>query len=206
MPLKSFLFFTVLLFSPHAFATFLEVRGNAGGAFTDPKDYNSYLRSNGVKELYVYGIVGADAIIFPLPAPVGIGVRYEYFGTKTDAITKGNPNEGELVAEKWSALLTARIEQDTFYGGILVGFGFNHKSTVSVKNDSGVKTVYDDNKVNPTYSISFDSGLKLGPIRLGTEAGYQNYFIRDLKGSSGTAPFSIDLNGFYGMFHLGVGL
>ncbi|MDZ4676685.1 MAG: hypothetical protein SGI74_04170 [Oligoflexia bacterium] len=198
--------FLIIFASPvvaHAFG--LELRGNFGGTFVDPGGMNLFLRNNGIKEVYVYGNVGGDIIIFPIIVPIGVGARYEYNGVKVDAINKGAINEGELQAAKWSALLTARIVQPAFYGGLIFTLGVDHKSTFTLRTPSGKRT-YNDNQVNTTYSIGFDSGFKIFNIRLGSEAGYQSYVIKEVKGSAaGNSGISIDLNGFYAMIHIGVG-
>ena len=74
---------------------------------------------------------------------------------------------------------------------------------ISTTTPAGIKSDY-NNSQNMSFSIGAYDGLKLGPILMGAEGGYEYFVASSLSGPSGSLNYKIDLSGFYLLIFTGL--
>lgn len=197
------LFILILAFSGPAWSL-VEVKMTYSGLFSEPDKEKIY---NGTASMPQskpnYGL-GAD-VIFDLPlAGFGIGMRYENLGLKY----KGNGLKVESELSRTALLMNWRWIDTLMYFGPVVSVGFSHSggSISVVDNTSFITDVEAEEQMS--YSAGFELGTKLIGFRLGFEAGYMGYELKDLSGTSGsiTSIGKLDMSGPYAKLVLGFGI
>jgi hypothetical protein len=194
-------FIFVLGVTPQAHAVF-ELHGFAGLAFNESQSLNRQLASSGITQIFLTGLYGFDARINLPGTPVGLGARYDWQGIKVGKNDTGTTgSEFEVSSKRVAALAHLRFVDGVGYMGLVGTFGITHTPTVLLKQGSN-QFNYDSGKTT-SGTIGLESGLNLMGLKLGAEAGYQDYLIREITGSSGQANFDINFCGFYAIGHFG---
>ncbi len=196
--MKQRAFFGLLLLSfilsSQAFAMF-EVRGLFGGNVVAPDGFNSYLGRQSIREIYLTGVVGAEALVFPISL-IGFGVRGDTQNIKVTASGQG-PQEATLNVSRLSGVVKVRHHFTLAYIGLVGTLGLSHTPKIEIKNSSNVSTTYDQ-ATTTSGSGGIEAGFNIGPFSVGGETGFQEYLIREIKTEQGVpASFDVNLGGWY---------
>lgn len=201
--IKKALFVLVLAFAGPAWSL-VEVKMSYSGLLSDPDEDKIY---NGATKMPTptanFGL-GAD-VVFNLPfAGFGFGVRYENLGLKYNG--QGIEVESEL--SRTALLVNWRWVDNVVYFGPVFTAGISHSGgTIMVsENGSTITDLEADNQMS--YSAGLELGAKLIGFRVGVEAGYMGYELKDLSGSTGsiTNVGRLDMSGPYAKILLGFGI
>jgi hypothetical protein len=181
-----------------------EVRGNFAGAFVDPKDFNQYLKTRNVKETYIMGEIGGDVILNIPTTGLGLGARYQYSGLKLDgSIQPASSADMEWQLSRVMALGRYLFSFSALDIGPSLTVGITHQTQMRIKSSSGTLSHY-DNADTGSFNIGLESRRKILIFTLGSEGGYQYYFINNVRGSGGTLAAPINLSGLYINGHIGI--
>ncbi len=200
-----FLLMTLIFYS-HSSHAILDARLNFGGAFIDPRDFNSYLTTQNVKETYIMGEIGADALLELPITGLSVGVRYMYAGLKLDgSVQPASRADMEWHIERYMAV--GRYQTSLASGlsfGPILAVGIFHKPQMRIKNSSSVVSQYDTAN-STSINIGLETSTKIAIFKIAAEGGYQYYTINNLTGPNGVATLpNINLSGMYAIGHVGV--
>jgi hypothetical protein len=125
---------------------------------------------------------------------LSLGARYDYNGIKYGDGKVPN-GQAELQASRWAALIRVGTSGGGGFVGLVGTYGLAHRTQLTLKSPAG--TIRDYTSTDGTsFSVGIELGLALGPIRFGTEGGYQYYWIDEFK-SATASSIKADLRGGY---------
>ncbi|MGE4131544.1 MAG: hypothetical protein AB7F86_07880 [Bdellovibrionales bacterium] len=182
----------------------VQLRAHAGFSIISPDDYNNWLSSQDIKQIYIFPTVGFSGYVEPFANGIGLGVLYEEQSIKVNT-SNGGTNDTKLTLKRVSgAIYYHFVDKGFFYTGPIGAVGLTHNVEVKGTGYSGAYKY--DKGAGTSFFGGWDLGFKLGFLLLGGEAGFQYARIRNLKGdTSGDSSFDLNLSGFTTKVFAGVG-
>lgn len=183
-------------------AAIADLRAHAGLHIIDPKDFNAYLSSKNIKQLYILPQIGASAFVRPLPLDLGVGLRYDYHSIKLNAADGTNANEMEFKLTRLSLVAYYHLIDTAFFVGPIAGLGIMHKPNISVKISNATSTY--DEAIAQSFFLAGEVGFKFTLFQIGAEGGYESISLKGIKGANGHGGFDFDSGGMYVLGFAGV--
>lgn len=201
--IKHALFIFVLAFAGPAWSL-VEIKMAYSGLLSDPDKDKIYNGSAKMPTATANFGLGAD-VVFDLPlAGFGVGMRYENLGLKYS----GNGIHVESELSRTALLVNWRWIDTLVYFGPIFSAGISHSggSLSVIENGTTIADLEAENQTS--YSAGLELGAKLIGFRVGVEAGYIGYELKDLTGSTGsiTRIGKLDMSGPYAKILLGFGI
>lgn len=176
-------------------AGIVEVRAHAGFDFVDPAQFNDFLSSSDIKQIYLLPRVGLAAYLRPTEK-LGLGAEYNSQSIKVNSSNNSSMGNAKVDVNRISAKAFYHLVEQIFITGPMVSVGLVHNTKVTGRSSAGVEFNYDDAKVQ-TASVGWEFGAKLTHVLIGGEMGYQRQILKELSGPTGTAGYNINLSGIY---------